>query len=710
MSTPIKKSDLGKGYNAGSVSRSSSLNNSRGTSERVPSYNSETFHYISTSSPKASMLGPRSRNPSRAPSRQASRDIYPPPPRGSGLSTPQHKSFSRSTSRSSSRLSLSSISSTGTQIASATSSIDSPFSIHTVSESRVSRIKVSVRPKPLSFLNNVSTPWVINCQQGQIVNDEIGCFQYDHVFSPSDSNSDVFDVVAAPVVEKCLQGFNGTVFAYGMTGSGKTYSMKGVLHDSAKILFNNLDNSKVTLSPDRMDQDTHSWNNDDGGSPDSNIFHDDTILANGRYKVKYMTCSILEIYNEKVKDLLTTNDEVANKSDLKIIDDSKFGIKVYGLKEVKVQSRDHFFELIDQGENVRSTDSTDYNYTSSRSHFIVTLKLCLLDHDGLDVISVLNFCDLAGSERATSHIDRRKEGGYINKSLLALGTVITKLSESNGSSNAHVPYRDSKLTRLLQPSLSGDSMVSILCTIHLGANVIGETTNTLRFGSRAKNVLINVRKNIGEIDTNKLIQENESLKLEIEELRFVLDGNVNSTSTSCTLVNNGNNGMDIHGDEVYYELVAENNILNEQVEHLKRLNMEESLIRSNEMDEDLQNLNELLNGLILDTQTRRQGVAILERLNSKIQEERHRFDETESYVSHLENRIRSHEIEMARYRQDGEIGANKSASILASKVTRPAYNTQQELIDELKEEIDELKLSMQRKDAVIRALQRAGRS
>ncbi|KGK34589.1 hypothetical protein BOH78_1647 [Pichia kudriavzevii] len=95
MSTPIKKSDLGKGYNAGSVSRSSSLNNSRGTSERVPSYNSETFHYISTSSPKASMLGPRSRNPSRAPSRQASRDIYPPPPRGSGLSTPQHKSFSR---------------------------------------------------------------------------------------------------------------------------------------------------------------------------------------------------------------------------------------------------------------------------------------------------------------------------------------------------------------------------------------------------------------------------------------------------------------------------------------------------------------------------------------------------------------------------------------------------------------------------------------
>lgn len=166
----------------------------------------------------------------------------------------------------------------------------------------------------------------------------------------------------------------------------------------------------------------------------------------------------------------------------------------------------------------------------------------------------------------------------------------------------------------------------------------------------------------------------------------------------------------MHGDEVYYELVAENNILNEQVEHLKRLNMEESLIRSNEMDEDLQNLNELLNGLILDTQTRRQGVAILERLNSKIQEERHRFDETESYVSHLENRIRSHEIEMARYRQDGEIGANKSASILASKVTRPAYNTQQELIDELKEEIDELKLSMQRKDAVIRALQRAGRS
>lgn len=586
------------------------------------------------------------------------------------------------------------------------------------SQRKSSRIRVTVRPCPLAAEQNgrnMPTPWNIDCASSQIEHPDLGFFQYDHVFATQDDNQCVFDVVGSPVIQQCLDGYNGTIFAYGMTGSGKTYSMRGVVRNSVSLLFDKFDRTNLTSSTagDVMDQD-NSWINE-------NVFDDDTIVSSSctKKKINYMTCSILEIYNEKLNDLLAEDNKNTRfpnlSSDLRIVDDDKFGISVRGLREVRVTSTDQLLALIDQGELLRCTDSTDYNYRSSRSHFIIMLKLFMEDNEGTEIVSSLNFCDLAGSERATSHTDRRKEGGYINKSLLALGTVITKLSENVGSSaNVHVPYRDSKLTRILQPSLSGGSMVSILCTIQLGLNVIGETTNTLRFGLRARNVVLNVKQNTADNDLGKLMQENENLKLEIAELRSLLQISNNNSAGGIASMNN-KTSMCVENDDLYYELVAENNILNEQVEHLKRLQLEDNITRSQHCNEELGKLNDLLDGLDLDPGTRKKSKEIFGIMEIELREYNSRFNETESYVAHLENRIRVSEIELARYRQlQQQEQLDSSSTVLNTVATlnisalKRADHAKDELLEELQEEIAELKQTMRRKDAMIRALQKVG--
>lgn len=735
MQTPTRSASHYRKAPAGNSAalRPSSTHNQRSVSERIPSHkdttkligsnNSNVYPYTTANS---SVLNPLPRAGSRTASRAASRVLSKSTSylqthsgfTGIASSTPQRASLSRSTSRSSSRLSLSSIgtSSVGSSgIPSSSNHLDSALSLNTIGPSaprKNSRIQVTVRPRPLfqdQNGKNIFSPWSLDYSTSQIEHPELGLFQYDHVFATSDDNQCVFDIVASPVIEQCLDGYNGTIFAYGMTGSGKTYSMRGVVRNSVSVLFDNFDKtcSEDNATGEMMDQDANDWVNE-------NVFNDDTILAGDTFsknKVKYMTCSILEIYNEKLNDLLAgdnKNDKFPNlASDLRIVDDNKFGIRVRGLRETKVTSTDQLLSLIDQGERLRCTDTTDYNYRSSRSHFIIMLKIFMQSNEGSEIVSSLNFCDLAGSERAASHSDRRKEGGYINKSLLALGTVITKLSESVGSSgNVHVPYRDSKLTRILQPSLSGGSMVSILCTIQLGSNVVGETTNTLRFGIRARNVLLNVRQNTADIDVGKLVQENENLKIEIEELKSQL---LIGSGTTNGGANMEKSALCVDKDDLYYELVAENNILNEQVEHLKRLHLEDNIIRSQECDEDLTNLRTLLEGLVLDSGTRMRSEEILNRMDRGLREYNSRFNEIESYVGHLENRIRVSEIELARYKQhEGSNGVLNTVATINNSASKSADQAKDEILAELQEEIEELKRSMRRKDAMIRALQKVG--
>ncbi|KAL6986966.1 Kinesin-like protein KIN-7D, chloroplastic [Sarracenia purpurea var. burkii] len=230
--------------------------------------------------------------------------------------------------------------------------------------------------------------------------------------------------------------------------------------------------------------------------------------------------SYLEIYNEVVNDLLNPAGQ-----NLRIREDSQ-GTFVEGIKEEVVLSPAHALSLIAAGEEHRHVGSTNFNLLSSRSHTIFTLTVESSPYGdncegGAVNLSQLNLIDLAGSESSKAETTgvRRKEGSYINKSLLTLGTVISKLTDGRAT---HIPYRDSKLTRLLQSSLSGHGRVSLICTVTPSSSSAEETHNTLKFAHRAKHIEIQASQN-KIIDEKSLIKkyQNEirSLKEELEQLK-----------------------------------------------------------------------------------------------------------------------------------------------------------------------------------------------
>ncbi|KAI7889463.1 kinesin motor domain-containing protein, partial [Mucor mucedo] len=207
------------------------------------------------------------------------------------------------------------------------------------------------------------------------------------------------------------------------------------------------------------------------------FIEEDTAGREYMLRVSYM-----EIYNEKIKDLLNSE----NKSP-EIIEDKKKGVNVRNLKEVTVKTAQEVMNYIKDGEGNRHISATDYNEHSSRSHtiFQLVIESCPRGVPSRGVrVSQLNLIDLAGSEKVATDLERRKEGGYINKSLLTLGNVISKLTSDEPAS--HIPYRDSKLTRILQASLSGNARIAIICTINPTLSSKDESLNTLRFAQRAK--------------------------------------------------------------------------------------------------------------------------------------------------------------------------------------------------------------------------------
>ncbi|PQQ01458.1 kinesin-like protein KIN-7K chloroplastic [Prunus yedoensis var. nudiflora] len=313
-------------------------------------------------------------------------------------------------------------------------------------------------------------------------------YAYDRVFGPTTTTRHVYDVAAQHVISGAMEGVNGTIFAYGVTSSGKTHTMHGdqrspgILPLAVKDAF-----SIIQETPNR-----------------------EFLL-----RVSY-----LEIYNEVVNDLLNPAGQ-----NLRIREDAQ-GTFVEGTKEEVVLSPAHALSLIAAGEEHRHVGSTNFNLLSSRSHTIFTLTIesspCGENSEGEAVsLSQLNLIDLAGSESSKAETTgvRRKEGSYINKSLLTLGTVISKLTDARAT---HVPYRDSKLTRLLQSSLSGHGRVSLICNVTPSSSSSEETHNTLKFAHRAKHIEIQAAQN-KIIDEKSLIKkyQNEirSLKEELDQVK-----------------------------------------------------------------------------------------------------------------------------------------------------------------------------------------------
>ncbi|BAT77522.1 hypothetical protein LR48_Vigan04g250200 [Vigna angularis] len=351
-------------------------------------------------------------------------------------------------------------------------------------------ISVTIRFRPLSereYQRGDEIAWYADGEK--IVRNEYNpatAYAFDRVFGPHTNSDEVYEVAAKPVVKAAMEGVNGTVFAYGVTSSGKTHTMHG-------------DQNSPGIIPLAI-KDVFSMIQDTPG------------------REFLLRVSYLEIYNEVINDLLDPTGQ-----NLRVREDAQ-GTYVEGIKEEVVLSPGHALSFIAAGEEHRHVGSNNFNLFSSRSHTIFTLMIESSahgdDYDGV-IFSQLNLIDLAGSESSKTETTglRRKEGSYINKSLLTLGTVIGKLSEGKAS---HVPYRDSKLTRLLQSSLSGHGHVSLICTVTPASSNMEETHNTLKFASRAKRVEIYASRN-KIIDEKSLIKKYQReisvLKLELDQLK-----------------------------------------------------------------------------------------------------------------------------------------------------------------------------------------------
>lgn len=332
-------------------------------------------------------------------------------------------------------------------------------------------------------------------------------YRYDNVITGS-NNRTVYDLAAKRHVFSAMEGFNAVIFAYGQTASGKTFTLSGsdeepgIIPRAMRDVF-----GYIKATPDR------------------------------EYLLR---ASYIEIYNEQIHDLLASG--VGATRVPVTLQGTGFNVTMTPLREEVVTSLKAVKEVMERGESNRRTASTDWNERSSRSHSVFRLVIesrervlegaattgvpstpsgSRLHVDGAQGVrmSTLSLIDLAGSEKATSDKERTKEAKYINTSLLTLGTVIGTLAEnaSKGKSD-HVPFRNSKLTRMLQPSLSGDARISVICTINTAPSAVSESLSTLGFASRVKKVALNASKK-EIVDHEALI---ERYRKEIDELKAKL--------------------------------------------------------------------------------------------------------------------------------------------------------------------------------------------
>jgi kinesin family protein 1/kinesin family protein 3/17 len=339
-------------------------------------------------------------------------------------------------------------------------------------------VRVAVRCRPFNSkekANGETSCVKIYSDQVVLVNpansSEEHSFAFDMVIDENSTQESVWVNVGVPILNKAFSGYNGTIFAYGQTGSGKTWSMQGAEGNDLEGII------------PRMS---------------SQLFERVEAELKKRQTVQFLiTVSYFEIYNEVIFDLLDSSDRKkrSGKGGLEIKEHPVLGVYVKGLQEVVVDSAAKLQSFIDQGMRNRTVASTQMNADSSRSHsvFIINLHQKDVEDESKNVFAKVNLVDLAGSERvkstgATGSI--LKEGANINKSLSALGNVINALVEVSKGKGGFIPYRNSKLTRVLQESLGGNSVTAMLAALSPAACNFEETLSTLKYANRAKAIKV----------------------------------------------------------------------------------------------------------------------------------------------------------------------------------------------------------------------------
>ncbi len=393
-------------------------------------------------------------------------------------------------------------------------------------------IQVAVRVRPFNTREKEKESKCIISMSGPstTIHDDVGqekTFTFDYSFWSHDSFTEspsgylspdetgkyadqslVFDTLGRQILDNAWKGYHCCLFAYGQTGAGKSYSMvgygtnKGIVPISCEEIFKRISSN--------TDPSLH-------------------------FEVEV---SMLEIYNEKVQDLLTPPSK-RPPSGLKIRESKAVGIFVEGLTKYPVMSYEEISQKMDEGYENRTIGSTVMNATSSRAHTIVTIEFNQVQTIGTTKsakLSKINLVDLAGSERQKSTEatgDRLKEGCNINKSLLVLGNVINTLADKAMGKKKDVlpPYRDSALTRILQNALGGNSKTVMICALSPASINYEETLSTLRYADRAKKIQNKAVVNESEHDkTVRLLkEENNELKKKIEELsQKILGGKIDN--------------------------------------------------------------------------------------------------------------------------------------------------------------------------------------
>ncbi|KAJ8970205.1 hypothetical protein NQ314_001352 [Rhamnusium bicolor] len=322
-------------------------------------------------------------------------------------------------------------------------------------------------------------------------------FVFDKVFSKDINNEEVFKNSTYSLIGSLMDGYNCSVFAYGATGAGKTFTMTGK-PDRPGITF--LTMTELFQKREEL-----------------------SIERDFELGITY-----LEVYNELVKDLLNPGPP------LHLREDSKYGVTVAGIKVYKIQNPDELFSLLEQGNRNRTQHPTDANAESSRSHAVFQVYIHMtIKGTGEVRTAKLSMIDLAGSERgsATGYIGARfTEGANINKSLLALGNCINSLADGQ----RHVPYRDSKLTRLLKDSLGGNCQTVMIANVSPSSLTYEDTYNTLKYATRAKKIKSNMKRNVVNVEMHvgqyiKMVEdlqtENSLLKKQLTEEKIKNNSN-----------------------------------------------------------------------------------------------------------------------------------------------------------------------------------------
>ncbi|KAJ7774259.1 kinesin-like protein [Mycena maculata] len=329
-------------------------------------------------------------------------------------------------------------------------------------------------------------------------------FMFDKVFNNEARQQDVYEATAQPLLQGLLDGYNATVFAYGATGCGKTHTISGTETDPGIIYLTMADLFQ------RIDDRRDEWN------------------------VEVMV-TFLEIYNEEIRDLLADPATPTPRGGLSIREDKT--VKVAGLAELRPNSAEEVKEIVLQGNLRRTQSPTLANATSSRSHAVLQVHVTQSPRTASlseqRTMATLSIIDLAGSERAaatTNMGQRMVEGANINKSLLALGNCINALCESGGAVR-HVPYRNSKLTRLLKFSLGGNCKTVMIVCVAPTSNHFDDTHNTLVYADRASKIKTRVvTRNVVNVDRHvgRYVEAINRLNTEIEELKAKLAGKNNA--------------------------------------------------------------------------------------------------------------------------------------------------------------------------------------